>query len=150
MILNFCGPYQFLSNFYDSPVTLEGLVYRNAEAAFQSCKVLEKKDREDFVNLSPPQAKLLGRNVALRPDWDEVKDNFMLQIVTNKFTSNPDLTKKLLETGDELLEEGNWWHDNYWGVCSCKRCQVKNISISQCNHLGKILMQVREHLKLEK
>ena len=42
--------------------------------------------------------------------------------------------------GEEYLEEGNTWHDTYWGVCNGKGK----------NKLGKILMQVREELKLDK
>ena len=40
------------------------------------------------------------------------------------------------------LIEGNNWHDVFWGKCSCPRCNGGGQ-----NHLGKILMKVREELK---
>ena len=45
-------------------------------------------------------------------------------------------------TGDAELIEGNTWHDNYWGVCSCSKCNGRGK-----NRLGKLLMKVREELR---
>lgn len=143
MIKAFTDSYFFLSNFYNSPVEFEGLVYQNTEAAFQSIKVINKEDRKDFCNLNPSQAKLKGRRINLRPDWEEVKDIYMYRIVKNKFLQNPKLKNLLIKTGDEELEEGNTWHDNYWGNCYCSRCK----NILGKNKLGIILMQVREEFK---
>jgi len=67
----------------------------------------------------------------------------MYDIVYNKFSQNEDLKEKLLNTGEIYLEEGNWWHDNYWGQCNCYRCR----NIHGLNKLGKILMQVRDELR---
>lgn len=58
MINEFRGKYYFLSNFYSSPVTYEGLTYLNNEAAFQSAKTFS--DRECFMNLDPSSAKKLA------------------------------------------------------------------------------------------
>ena len=45
MIDKFRGKYFFLSNFYVAPVEYQGLTYRNNEAAFQSAKAKNKKDK---------------------------------------------------------------------------------------------------------
>lgn len=134
MINEFKGKYYFLSNFYSAPVEYDGLLYQNNEAAFQSAKCINKKDREQFINLPPNEAKRLGRRVKLRNDWEEIKDQVMYDIVKDKFTRNKDLKEKLLATGDKYLEEGNWWKDYYWGVCNGKGQ----------NKLGAILMRVRD------
>jgi predicted NAD-dependent protein-ADP-ribosyltransferase YbiA (DUF1768 family) len=47
----------------------------------------------------------------------------------------------LLATGDRDLIEGNTWHDNFWGVCSCPKCTFP--PIPQTNWLGKILVEER-------
>jgi hypothetical protein len=47
----------------------------------------------------------------------------------------------LLSTGDMELTESNWWHDNFWGVCTCNKCKDGE------NNLGKILMDIRLNLK---
>ena len=61
----------------------------------------------------------------------------MWRICYCKFAHNDDLKEKLLATGDAELIEGNTWNDTYWGVCRGKGK----------NHLGKIIMEVREALK---
>lgn len=136
-INSFRGKYYFLSNFYDAPVTYDGLTYRNNEAAFQAAKVLDRTTKEIFTTLDPGSAKKEGRHVKLRPDWERVKFNIMSDICEAKFTQNPDLKDKLLATGDTYLEEGNTWGDKIWGT----------VNGEGQNNLGKILMAVRMKLR---
>ena len=143
MIDRFDGEYNFLSNFYECDVVYDGIAYRNSEAAFQAQKTLDMGLREQFGFLNPSEAKKLGRKVFLREDWDEVKDRVMLEICLAKFSQNEDLKKKLLATGDAELVEGNWWHDNCWGNCTCEKCN----GVPGENRLWKILMQIRDVLK---
>ena len=66
----------------------------------------------------------------------------MYEILVEKFTI-PELKEKLLATGDEYLEEGNYWHDNYWGNCHCEKCA----DITGQNKLGILLMKIREDIR---
>ena len=134
MIEYFRDEYYFLSNFYSAPVEYMGIRFSSNEAAFQAAKCPERAN--EFVRLNPSEAKRLGRRVALRPDWEQVKDNVMYEICLDKFRRNPDLRDKLLATGDAELIEGNTWGDRYWG-------QVDGIGRNQ---LGKTLMRVRHVL----
>lgn len=133
-INEFQGPYRFLSNFWNCPVTYGGVTYQNAEAAFQAQKCTDPANRAQFADLDPSAAKRLGRRVKLRPDWEAVKDQVMCQVVQAKFTQNPDLMAKLKATGDAVLIEGNTWGDRYWGMCG---------GTGQ-NKLGRILMALRD------
>ena len=45
-IKNFFDAYAFLSNFYNVPVSYNGLTYRNSEAAFQAQKEIRDEDRK--------------------------------------------------------------------------------------------------------
>lgn len=62
----------------------------------------------------------------------------MYAVVRAKFSQNPDLLQRLIDTGDMELTEGNRWHDRYWGV--------DLMSGEGENHLGIILMKVRTEL----
>ena len=103
-------------------------------------KVVKTKDeslRKDFANLTPNESKKLGRKVKLREDWEDVKVDIMYEIVKQKFIQNPDLKDKLIATGNAYLEEGNTWGDKVWGT----------VNGEGFNHLGFILMKIREELK---
>ena len=52
--------------------------------------------------------------------------------------------EQLLFTEGFDLVEGNHWHDNIWGDCSCNKCN----GTKGTNYLGKILMTVREENKM--
>ena len=136
---DFRGAYRFLSNFYDAPVTYLGVTYANNEAAFQAQKCTDNTVKAMFAKLNPSEAKKLGRNVQLRPDWETVKYDVMYEVCKAKFEQNDDLREMLLDTGDAYLEEGNTWNDRCWGTCR---------GVGE-NHLGKILMKIRDELQVE-
>ena len=139
MIRGFFGEYRFLSNFYEYPLLINGITFRSAENAFQSFKLLDHSKREElFAQCTPKRAKHLGRTVELRPDWEQIKLEVMYKVVLAKFKNTLYLRKKLILTGNQELVEYNHWGDVYWGVCENKGE----------NHLGKILMRVREELYL--
>lgn len=144
-IKGFGGDYHFLSNFYEAPVAYEGITYPTSEHAFQAAKFFTEFDtvlndvRSGILTMETPgQAKRWGKKIPLRSDWEDVKYQIMYEIVLAKFTQNPDLKEKLLNTGDAYLEETNNWNDKVWGVCN---------GIGK-NWLGKILMNVRNALLL--
>lgn len=138
-IVRFRGENGFLSNMYAAAFEWDGRTYQNAEAAFQSAKSLNAEERAAFGGLSGAVAKRQGKKVLLRRDWEKVKVGIMEEVVRAKFMQNPDLAKKLAETGDAQLMEGNNWHDTFWGVDAA--------SLEGENHLGEILMKIRAELQ---
>lgn len=143
-IKEFDGKYAFLSNFYESPVIFQGVEYPTAEHAFQAAKCSSTVEREAIRRApTPGKAKRLGRHCDLIPDWEDVKRTVMTNIVWSKFNESIDLKTKLLATGNALLVEGNTWHDNTWGNCTCDRCRDQE----GLNWLGEILMEVRESIR---
>ena len=94
--------------------------------------------RDTFSEMSSVTAKREGKRVRLRGDWESVKDEIMEEVVRAKFSQNPELLQRLIDTGDRELTEGNRWHDTYWGV---------DLTTGQGeNHLGIILMKLRAEL----
>lgn len=71
MIDNFRGKYRFLSNYYETPIEYDGIVYLNNEAAFQAQKITRISEKIKFQNLNPVEAKKLGRKILLRDDWEK-------------------------------------------------------------------------------
>jgi len=73
----------------------------------------------------------------------------MLEIIRQKFFNYQALYDSLISTNDVYLIEGNFWHDNYWGICIKKDCdKCKDVTLAK-NMLGNILMIVREECKLK-
>lgn len=145
-IKGFFGDYRFLSNFQPCEVFFEGEKYPSSEHAFMASKSLIKNVRNQFSSnplndklLTCREAKQLGKEIVLRPDWDNIRYDMMLAVVFDKFWRNYDLREKLLQTGNKYLEETCHWMDLFWGV-DYKTGNGEN-------NLGKILMKVRTILK---
>lgn len=142
-ITEFKGKDRFLSNFYPSPVRYEEIWYPTVEHGYQAAKTLDLEHRVTISRLSKPgDAKREGRRVKLRPDWDLIKLDVMLELVRLKF-AEPKLRVMLLATDDSELAEGNYWGDRYWG----KVYGGAGGGWVGENHLGLILMQVRDEIK---
>ena len=92
----------------------------------------------------PAEAKQIARSAPLVEDWDVTRFGVMEKIITAKFTHNQDLGDMLVATGGAVLVEGNTWHDQTWGSCSCGEHQ----QIPGANALGVILMAARMRLTL--
>lgn len=135
-INKFDGKYRFLSNFYPCKVELDGIRYPSVEHAFQAAKTLNIQERKNIaVCRSAADAKRIGRHVTLRPNWDSIKAQIMLDLLRSKFKSL-ELKQKLIDTSDSLIVEGNTWNDTFWGQCN---------GVGK-NMLGKLLMQVRSEI----
>lgn len=137
MIDDFRGDYRWMSNFHPCTVVYEGVAYPSTENAYQAAKFEDDDFRAKFVNISPAEAKKLGRSTGMVANWDGIRLNVMEKLLRQKFAPGTELAQKLLDTGDEELVEGNWWNDTFWGVCRGRGE----------NHLGKLLMKLRRELK---
>ena len=138
---SFSGQYHWLSNFSSHGFYISGVWFKTNEHFYQAMKTLNEKERQEIIECESPNcAKRLGKTCTIRPEWDKIKIEIMWVGLRNKFDQNPELKRYLLETGDVELIEGNWWNDRFWGVCKGEGH----------NHLGKLLMKLRESVKNEK
>lgn len=135
--------YGWLSNFHRSDQDVDGVIYKTNEHYYQSKKAISL-EFQNWIRLAPNpyHAMMAGRTLRegktgeLRPDWERVKLNIMLEGLRAKF-DNPILKQKLLDTGDSYLFEKSP-NDTYWGVVNGRGN----------NHLGILIMQVRGELKV--
>lgn len=135
-ISSFTGEHEFLSNFYPAEVRRFGLIFPTVEHAYQAAKCHDLNDVCRFLNATTPgAAKRLGQTVEKRTDWSDIKLVVMLNLNTQKYQDEI-LREKLLATMGHTLVEGNTWGDTFWGVCG---------GVGS-NHLGKILMDIRERI----
>lgn len=149
------GPFGFLSNFHEATIEVEEDAYPTTEHYFQAMKTLDPDVRRGIQTASTPSlAKRLGKQCALRTDWDDVvgtedlwamfsdahgivverlKDHLMYTALICKFTQHADLRTALLNTGsEELVEDAP--RDYYWGCGETGTGQ---------NKLGRMLMLIR-------
>lgn len=139
----FKNEYSFLSNFEPCKIIYNNIEYLSVESAYQAQKTNQSKIKKIFARLDPAESKILGRNIILREDWEEIKYKIMRDLCMIKFSKEP-FKSKLINTGDAFLEEGNFWHDNNFGICYCDKCR----GIGR-NELGKILMEIRNVINNE-
>lgn len=138
-IYQFNGEYRYLSNFWLCSFEWNNFLWPSSEHAYQAAKSLNYHEWAAICqpHITPGQAKRLGKCLAIRPDWEQIKVGVMEEIVTCKFLQNPELFAMLKATGSADLQEGNTWGDKIWGISPPASGKGQNL-------LGKILMQVRE------
>lgn len=149
MIDSFEGKFEVFSNFAtNTPIFViikPGMLAQVSalEYGYQAYKSLDPGVRMLITSAATPgRAKRIGQTVLLRPNWEQIKERVMKDLLIQKFTLNPNALEILLSTSEEELVERNKHHDNYWGQCSCANCQGKGL-----NRLGILLMEVRAEFK---
>ena len=142
MIREFRDDYYFLSNFFITPVTFRGIVYPSSENAYMSAKSDDPQWKAycSNPNITPADAKENAKYIRLVNDWYISKFVVMEECLRSKF-ENSTLREKLLATGTQNIQEGNWWGDRTWGIDL-----KENPNIGE-NHLGRLLMKIRDELK---
>jgi predicted NAD-dependent protein-ADP-ribosyltransferase YbiA (DUF1768 family) len=189
LITDFRQKYRIFSNFYMKSVSLKGLVFPTNENAYQAAKLMYPEDGDDllanwtravklhgFLEITPGKARDLGQIIRLRSDWTaQVRYDTMKELCRRKFREGYE-REFILATGDQLLMEGTYWHDNFFGVCFgeafrdpatiskhndparrapdpatplCAECLKSGINPDDGNRLGRILMEVRAELQAQ-
>lgn len=139
----------WFSNFlpFDEPLIHRDISYPTVEHYFQAMKTTRKHWRKAIANCSTPgKAKRMGRKAPLREHWDQLKLKHMELALQYKFKRGTTWHKKLIKSKGDLIE-WNYWHDNFWGNCVCKKCRL--IRSEPKNMLGVLLMKLRVKLLRE-
>jgi ribA/ribD-fused uncharacterized protein len=128
------------SNFAPFAIDLDGTHWRTVEHYYQAQKFTDPQIRQKIRKAEKPviAKNLADKNkVAIRPEWDAVKDEVMYRAVRRKFELHPALRELLLATGQEDIAE-TAPTDYYWGVGRDGTGQ---------NRLGKIMERIRAELR---
>ena len=144
----------FLSNWYLSSFTLDGIMYSSMEQymmyqkamCFQDAAIAKKILATDDV----AQIKAFGRLVKDYNDnhWNGVRQIIIYEGLYAKFSQNPNLKNQLLQTGDSLLAECAV-RDQIWGIGLSMRDpdRLNRYKWNGQNLLGYALMMVRQKLE---
>jgi predicted NAD-dependent protein-ADP-ribosyltransferase YbiA (DUF1768 family) len=108
---------------FDSPLVHQGIEYRTVENFYQAMKT-PKDDldtRRKIAAASPEDARAIGEQVKVRPDWPEIRLQVLETALKHKFAPGTKWHTKLRATGDtDILDS------------------------SKDNHLGNLLMRLRD------
>lgn len=129
MITEFRNMHYFLSSFDEVPFLVPDwqpyyeVPVLSREHAYQASKATCQEDWR-WVLAAPTarEAQKRGRIIKRKEDWDRfLKKSTMFYLIGYQTGQNLELKQKLLATGDEMIIEGNRWHDVFWGACTCDR-----------------------------
>lgn len=122
----------------DEPLTYQYITYYTVENFYQAMKFPDQETRAFVANLNPYAAKNFAKGKA-PAFWNQNKLGVMEYALRHKFAPGTSWHEELMKTGDEPIIEWNNWNDMYWGV---------DVQTSRgLNHLGKLLMKIRDEHK---
>lgn len=127
------------------------IVYENAEQYMMAHKAMLFGDNYYLEKImetgDPARIKKIGRKISNFDSavWDEHKFNIVVQGSRLKFGQNPQLMKRLLETGNKVIAEASPY-DKIWGIGLRPEhaAKVPEDKWPGINLLGKALMVVRD------
>lgn len=134
------GDLGYLANYSNHEFYEDGVFYKTAEHYYQAHKFDNPEVQKLIIDAkTPKEASNIGRDrkYIRRSDIDSVKNQIMYHGVYLKFYQNKDIMYRLIETRRKPIREMTT-KEYYWGV---------GPDLSGENHMGKILVQVREALK---
>lgn len=135
-----------LSNFSYIGIIVNGKFWKTAEHLYQAMKAKDGLESSwaEVIRVCPSAvaAKRRGKTIPLREDWDVVKVATMREILELKFQKSLPHRTYLLNYDEEIIEY-NYWHDNFWGQCTCFKCR----NIPGKNWLGALLMEIRQQYR---
>lgn len=132
------------------PIYVNSTMIQTSEALYQACRYPHLPDiqREIVAQTSPMTAKMVGKPYRdkSRPDWFIVRTKIMRWCLRVKLAQNYDSFSELLLSTKDLAIVELSRKDDFWGAKISP--DSDDILIGQ-NILGRLLMELREALKVE-
>ena len=147
----------YLSNWYYSVFTIDEIAFSSVEQYMMYEKAILFRDHQTAEKIlgtdNVAEIKALGRMVQHFDEeiWREKREVIVHKGVLQKFLQNPELAEKLVETGEQTIAECAV-KDRIWGIGLSMRDE-KRFCVDKWkgqNLLGKILMQVRAEISVQK
>lgn len=140
-----------LSQWYDSPFTVNGVLYKTAEHWMMYRKAMQFDDFQSAKKVlnteTPKDAKYIGRNIRSYDNDVWYLPSYEMVRLGNihKFNQHPQLLEYLLQQKNKVLVEASPY-DNKWGVAlNANDRAIYDVEQWQgTNFLGFVLMEVRD------
>lgn len=144
----------YLSNWYPSPFTLDGVAFSSMEQYMMYRKAVcfgdDKVAAQILVTEDVAEIKTLGRLVSGYDEslWNGVRQIVVYEGLLAKFSQNSELGEQLKKTGNTVLAECAV-KDRIWGIGLSMRDpdRLDRAKWQGQNLLGYALMMVREKLR---
>ena len=142
----FQSEHSFLSSFHEAPFKYKEAIHKTVEHGYNHERAIEGK-RPDLAKLiteavTPQEAKRLGKLVPETAEFNKNKDTLMEDLQYAKYTQNPPLQLKLVQTGDTTLLEATT--DDHFGIGRPLNAKLlQELTWTGSNGLGKILGNIR-------
>ena len=149
----FKGQLTPLSNFFQTPITIQNIRFHSVEQFYQAEKARRHGDRRNFMAImeeyDPAEIKSLAKKIVQNPAITreaEMEANIqsMETALHEKFKS-PEMKDFLIQTGTKVLAEASF--DDIWGTgVDFYKSNCTTIDYKGQNKLGKMLMDLRSKL----
>lgn len=136
-IFGFKEEYRWLSNFaaLETPIKMQGIKFYTTEQLYQACKCKRNDQFVLFDGLTAAESKKFGQEVEMRHNWDRIRLPVMFRVQMLKY-SQPKFKMLLGQTRGLQIYECNTWNDSFFGC---------DYNLVGKNHLGKIIMDIRDN-----
>ena len=138
------------SNFGDTPIKVEGVIFNNSEQLFQILKFTSMDAIMDIFKANGQTIKMKAKKwnkICIRPDWGKMMVDAMKFAISRKYEQNPDFRKALEDSiGLYIVEDQTTFRGksaNTWGV------KLINNHYVGPNLMGQLLMELRDNGPLE-
>jgi len=128
------------------PIELGDINIATAEALYQALRYPDFPDiqKEILSITNPVKAKMHSRLYIhlTRQDWGRIRTSIMRLVLQIKYISNMDKFGALLLSTNELPIVEESYRDTFWGAKPIDREFLEGVNV-----LGRLLMELREHIK---
>ena len=151
----FWGSNSPFSNHHPAVFVIDGVRYNCMEQYYMHKIALTAKDftkaNAIMAASDPVTQKQISKSIKRATDWDKMAPGYMMNGLRAKFTQNALLRSYLTNTGSNNIAEASPT-DTYWGIGLGLDSDDKadRTKWTGENHLGRLLCDLREELKLNK
>lgn len=133
------------SNFGNTPITVDGVTFKNSEQLFQILKFTSMDAVMDIFKANGQTIKMKAKKwnkICSRPDWGKMLIDAMKFAISKKYEQNPDFRNALEESrGLYIVEDQTTFRGNSANTWGAKLVNGKYVGP---NLMGQLLMELRE------